>query len=64
MWLRTVKVSVETSHMVSAGVAHTMLLRSDGWAFACGYNEGRQCNIPPFDERVMDTQVLQVVVIQ
>ena len=62
MWLRTVKrtfsaVRGETSHMVSAGVAHTVLLRSDGCTVACGQNVQGQCDIPPLDEGVTYTQV-------
>ena len=34
---------------VSAGWAHTVLLRSDGKAVAFGWNEGGQCNIPALD---------------
>jgi alpha-tubulin suppressor-like RCC1 family protein len=31
-------------------VRHTVLLRSDGVAVACGRNNQGQCNIPPLDE--------------
>ena len=43
--------------MVSAGLYHTVLLRSDGCAVACGLNAQGQCNIPPLDEGVTYTQV-------
>ena len=33
-------------------VRHTVLLRSDGVAVACGRNHHGQCNIPPLDEGV------------
>ena len=33
-----------------AMVRHTVLLRSDGVAVACGRNSQGQCNIPPLDE--------------
>ena len=33
---------------VSAGVFHSVLLRSDGSAVACGLNDEGQCNIPVF----------------
>ena len=41
---------------VSAGAAHSVLLRSDGSAVACGRNGERQC-IPPLEEGVCYTQV-------
>ena len=50
--------------MVSAGGTHTVLLRSDGCAVACGWNFHGTCNIPPLDGGVTNTQVLQVVLIQ
>ena len=40
---------------VSAALEHTVLLRSDGSAVACGDNTGRQCNIPPLDDGVFYT---------
>eukprot|EP00435_Cladocopium_sp_Y103_P013954 s760_g3.t1 len=43
--------------MVSAGGAHTVLLRSDGCAVACGWNFNGECNIPPLDAGVTYTQV-------
>jgi alpha-tubulin suppressor-like RCC1 family protein len=43
--------------MVSAGQYHTVLLRSDGCAVACGLNVDRQCNIPPLHEAVTYTQL-------
>ena len=42
---------------VDAGVYHTVLLRSDGCAVACGSNTSGQCNIPPVDEDIFYTQV-------
>ena len=35
--------------MVSAGSVHTVLLRSDGTAVACGDNHYGQCNLPALD---------------
>eukprot|EP00959_Pyramimonas_sp_CCMP1952_P239032 4995528-Pyramimonas_sp.AAC.1 len=32
--------------MVAAGAAHTVLLRSDGTALACGHNDVGQCDVP------------------
>eukprot|EP00435_Cladocopium_sp_Y103_P007439 s2781_g2.t1 len=43
--------------MVSAGRSHTVLLRSDGRAFACGENAFGQCNIPPLDYGMSYIQV-------
>ena len=42
---------------VSAGGDHTVLLRSDGTALACGNNEDGQCNIPPLDDGISYTQI-------
>eukprot|EP00438_Fugacium_kawagutii_P014428 Skav236083 [mRNA] locus=scaffold2211:423592:432683:- [translate_table: standard] len=42
---------------VSAGGEHTVLLRSDGSAVACGGNHFGQCGIPLADDRVTITQV-------
>ena len=41
---------------VSAGEDHTVLLRSDGQAVACGRPNG-QCEIPPLDEGISYVQV-------
>ena len=38
--------------MVSAGMHHTVLLRSDGVAVACGMNCFGQCDIPPLPKRM------------
>ncbi|CAK9116665.1 unnamed protein product [Durusdinium trenchii] len=38
-------------------LAHTVLLRSDGSAVACGCNHDGQCNIPPLEEGMSYTQV-------
>ena len=46
-----------TYTQVSAGGYHTVLLRSDGFAAACGHNECKQCNVPPLDEGVTYAQV-------
>ena len=40
-----------------AGGGHTVLLRSDGQAVACGGNMGGQCNIPPLDAGISYSQV-------
>ena len=50
--------------MVSAGLYHTVLLRSDGCAVACGDNECGQCDIPALDDDVTYTQVSAVIFIQ
>ena len=42
---------------VSAGVYHTVLLRSDGQAVACGSNSNGQCSIPPLDSGLSFSQV-------
>ena len=42
---------------VAAGIEHTVLLRSDGTAVACGLNDCEQCNIPPLDEGLSYIQV-------
>merc|ERR1712159_978354 len=42
---------------VAAGVCHTVLLKSDGTAVACGHNRNGQCSIPPLDEGLTYTQV-------
>ena len=52
---RTAFVSQGT--MASAGWYHTVLLRSDGNAVACGENSYRQCRLPPLDEGISYGQV-------
>eukprot|EP00438_Fugacium_kawagutii_P015350 Skav202568 [mRNA] locus=scaffold2177:308492:311249:- [translate_table: standard] len=47
----------ESFAMVSAGHYHSVLLRSDGSAVACGAKESGQCDIPPLGEGVKYTQV-------
>ncbi|CAK0907181.1 unnamed protein product, partial [Prorocentrum cordatum] len=42
---------------VAAGGRHTVLLRSDGTAVACGYNDEGQCDIPALVGDVTYTQV-------
>ena len=42
---------------MSAGGRHTVLLRSDGSAVACGSNDEGQCIIPLLDEGLFYTQV-------
>ena len=41
----------------SAGLCHTVLLRSDGSAVGCGRNDFGQHDIPPLDEQMSYTQV-------
>ena len=43
--------------MASAGWRHTVLLRNDGQAVACGLKSHGQCNIPPLDEGISYSQV-------
>ena len=43
--------------MVSAGENHTVLLRSDGIAVACGANHDGQCNFPRLDDGMLYTKV-------
>ena len=45
---------------MSAGPCHSVLLRSDGIAVACGRNDEGQCNIPPLEEGMCYTQVSAV----
>ena len=42
---------------VSAGESHTVLLRSDGSAVACGSNYSGECNIPPLNQGLTYTDV-------
>ena len=42
---------------VSAGSCHTVLLRSDGIAVACGVNDNGQCNIPPLEQGMSYIQI-------
>lgn len=42
---------------VSAGHNHTVVLRSDGVAVACGHNLYEQCNIPPLEHGMTYTQI-------
>ena len=42
---------------VAAGRAHTVLLRSDGTAVACGRNFDGQCTIPALEGELSYTQV-------
>ncbi|CAK0881390.1 unnamed protein product [Prorocentrum cordatum] len=42
---------------VAAGDSHTVLLRSDGTAVACGWNCYEQCNVPALDGGLSYTQV-------
>ena len=46
-----------TYKQVAAGNYHTVLLRSDGTAVACGHNEHGQCDIPTLDEGLTYTKV-------
>ena len=46
-----------TYTQVSAGLCHTVLLRSDGSAVGCGRNDFGQHDIPPLDEQMSYTQV-------
>ena len=42
---------------------HTVLLRSDGLAVACGRNDFGQCDIPPLDEGASYTQGFSEVMV-
>lgn len=42
---------------------HTVLLRSDGLAVACGRNDFGQCDIPPLDEGASYTQCFSEVMV-
>jgi len=46
-----------TYTQVAAGSYHTVLLRSDGTAVACGRQGNGQCNIPALDDGLTYTQV-------
>ena len=48
---------VSEDAMAYAGGEHTVLLRSDGQAVACGIGFVGQCNIPPLDEGISYSQV-------
>ena len=50
--------------MVFASWRHTVLLRSDGCAVACGRNDEGQCNIPPLEEGCPTPRFLQEGLIQ
>ena len=62
-WPEHVHHQIHGSHlrlwfcMVSAGYCHTVLLRNDGCAVACGNDEFGQCAIPPLKVGVTYTQV-------
>ena len=56
-WDRNQKVQWHLDAMVSAGGDHTVLLRSDGQAVACGSWRQGQCSIPPLDEGLSYSQV-------
>ena len=45
-------------HTFSAGRRHTVLLRSDGAAVACGDNEEGGCDLPELEEGTIYTQVV------
>ena len=46
-----------TYTQVSAGIIHTVLLRSNGTAVACGSNEFGQCDIPMLDGSLTYTHI-------
>ena len=48
---------VSQGTMEFAGCSHTVLLRSDGQAVACGLNTDGQCSIPRLDEGLSYSQV-------
>ena len=50
-------VKFHTYTQVSAGRYHTVLLRSDGVAVACGRNDEGKCTIPPLDDGISYTQI-------
>ena len=47
-----------TYTQVAAGESHTVLLRSNGTAVACGDNEEGQCSIPALDGHMTYTQTI------
>ena len=51
------EIVLKSVTMCSAGGEHSVLLRSDGSAVACGLNDRGQCDIPPLEEGVCYTQV-------
>ena len=46
-----------TARFLQEVYSHTVLLRTDGQAVACGYNSYGQGNIPPLDEGLLYSQV-------
>ena len=56
VWPNRCQVSIILP-MVSAGFDHTVLLRSDGEAVACGLNDFGQCDIPCLEDGIKYTQV-------
>ena len=47
---RQIHLDFSQGAMASAGAYHTVLLRSDGQAVACGHNIDGRCETPPLDE--------------
>ena len=56
VWPNRCQVSIILP-MVSAGFDHTVLLRGDGVAMACGTNFCGQCDIPRLEDGMKYTQV-------
>ena len=54
---RNQKVQRHLDAMAAAGRCHTVLLRSDGQAVACGSNSDGQCSMPLLDEGTSYSQV-------